>query len=138
MKLLKTLLLISVTFIFSGCYFLDYVIPEEYIATDDYYFEEEDYYDYNPKFIWISHPIGIQCGNKFFSSLEEAERYLNNNEIFTFDSYEKISSQRKKCGFPTELRYYFEIMNYDVRKAISLGWASPYRRVVHAGNQPEQ
>lgn len=122
MKLLKILFLITATFIFSGCYFLDYVIPEEYIATDDYYFEAEDYYGYNPNFIWISHPVGIQCKNNFFSSLEEAEKYLNNNEIFTFDSYKKISSQRKKCGFPTELRYYFEIMNYDVSKAISLGW----------------
>ena len=133
MKLLKTLFLIMVTFIFSGCYFLDYVIPEEYFAEEGYYYEEESQFDYKSPYVWISHPVGIQCGGKYFISLEEAEEYLNNIGISTYDSYKKKSSQRNKCGFPTELRYYFEIMYYDVNTAISFGWSSSCRKIKRKG-----
>lgn len=113
MKLIKALFLITVTFIFSGCYFLDYVIPEEYFA---------DEYEDNSSFMWLYHPAGIQCERTFFHSLQGAKNSLESRGVKIFDSKTILKPQRVICGNPTETFYYVKINGKDLNIAISCGW----------------
>ena len=117
MKLLKTLLLITIIFIFSGCYFLDYVIPEEYFADDGYKIEDRSSY------VWISHPADVECEGMFFHSLQGAENYLKNRGIRIYDSYEKHNAFKTKYSNPYSLIYYVKIHRNVLDLAHRYGWA---------------
>ena len=115
MKAIKLLISALVITTFSSCYFLDYVIPEEYFA------DEPESYSY-PYYVWISHPAGIQCEGLFFHSLAGAENFLKNRSISIYGSKTTQKPQEKICGYPTETWYYIKINKNDISLAVSEGW----------------
>ncbi len=100
MKTLKIISFVLITITFSSCYFLDRFIPEEYIV-----YEEPTHI----KYIWISHPAGIQCEVTYFSSLENAIKSVTRYGIKVYDS--RIVNYQKpiKCGTPTGTYYKLKI-----------------------------
>jgi len=119
-KYLNLILYFLFIFSVSGCFFLEYAIPDEY-QHETTLFDENGYQD-ELSYIWISHPVGVQCKGDFFESLEDAEFYLQKFDIETFDAFEGMTQQQKKCGYPSDLRYYVKIGVYDYEKAKALGW----------------
>ena len=75
MKSLKILIIILISYTFSDCYFLDFVIPEEYFTEEanvggNYY--NSQYPEIYSEYVWIIH-IPKQSDNKnYFSSLTNA------------------------------------------------------------------
>ena len=117
MKTLKILILILITFTFSECYFLDYVIPEEYFAED----QQNDAYS---NFVWISYPADLQFEGRYFHSLEGAGNSLKNRGITVYDSKIVLRPQNINYGYPTRTIYYVKVNKTDYRKALYLGWST--------------
>ena len=127
MKLLKTLFLIMVTFIFSGCYFLDYVIPEEYFA-DEANVDKNYYNSQNPEiyseYVWIIHIPKLSDNKNYFSSLTSAVNSLKKLGVTVFDAREydivhkniNINKSKKK------VRYSAKIKSADLHKLLYTNW----------------
>ena len=124
MKLLKTLFLILLTFTFSGCYFLDYVIPEEYFADD----QQSNAYT---NFVWISYPADLQFEGRYFHSLEGAGNSLKNRGITVYDSKIVLRPLNIYYGYPARTIYYVKVNKTDCRKALYLGWSTGVSNNTH-------
>ena len=127
MKSLKILIIILISFTFSDCYFLDYVIPEEYFAEEanvgeNYY--NSQYPEIYSEYVWIIH-IPIQSDNKnYFSSLTNAINSLKKLGVTVFDAREydiahrniNINKSKKK------VRYSAKIKSADLHKLLYTNW----------------
>ncbi len=113
MKHIKIISLVLITMTFSSCYFLDYVIPEEYFA------EEEPAKIY---YIWISHPAVIQCEVRFYNSLEHAKESVGQYGIEVYDSKSNYFIKPTKCGTPTGTSYQLKIKYEDYKRLYGTGW----------------
>ena len=113
MKALKIISLLLITITFSCCYFLDRFIPEEYIA-----YEEPTHI----KYIWISHPAGIQCEVTYFSSLENAIKSVTRYGIKVYDARIVTYQKPIKCGTPTSIYYNLRIEQEDVSRLQGTTW----------------
>ncbi len=116
---MKTLILITsiflISFIFSSCHLLDYIIPEEYIVEDDNCKKYSE-------FVWVSHTSGVQCGIIYFSTLESAVTSLKLFDINVYSSYSRDYIMECECGKPMRTFHYAKIKSKDLEKAIWDGW----------------
>ena len=121
MKTLKIISFIFITITFSSCYFLDYVIPEEYLTEDE---------PINTRYIWISHPSGIQCEVTFFNSLDQAIKSVTRYGINIYDSRISNYSHTTKCRTPTGTYYKLRIKYEDFGRLYGSLWKNTSNDIV--------
>ena len=115
MKLLKTLFLITATFIFSGCYFLDYVIPEEYFAVEETV--EEDYSKIYTEYIWIIHSNNYNSLNNVVSSLESLGIIVYDiRKLGIAYKYEFKNKSNRKVAYSAKIK------SADLHKLLNTNW----------------
>ena len=106
----KILLLILAGTLLSGCYFLDYVIPEEYIdgpsrKSGNYNYDEPRQNNRYESTIWLMH------SHAHYNSIGAAISDLNRESIPVLSSYVRGGT------------YYVKICKSDYERARRLGWS---------------
>ncbi|MBN2535721.1 MAG: hypothetical protein JXB88_22775 [Spirochaetales bacterium] len=75
-----------------------------------------------PGTLWISHVSGIQCEVTYYESVEDARDYLEGNGITVLETDVEHFAVVTLCGMLSGIFYKALIYEYDLEKALDLGW----------------